>query len=94
MIGIIVSLRSGTVRQAQQKLGLSVFVIAYAVPMALVYALKYVPDEIREQVMESFLSGDVALPTWITATILSLLTLLLYTITRSRFQRAKLILDD
>src|SRR5512134_2599986 len=44
--GVMVSLRSSTVKQAQQKLGISVFVIAYLVPMAGVYGLKYLPSEI------------------------------------------------
>src|SRR5512134_1880702 len=88
MIGIMVSLRSSTVKQAQQKLGISAFVIAYAVPMAVVYGLKYVPNEVRERVMGTFLSGDVALPTLIVSGILTVLTLLLYAVTKSRFQRA------
>src|SRR5512134_1938875 len=88
MVGIMVSLRSSTVKQAQQKLGISVFVIAYAVPMAVVYALKYVPNEIRERVMEAFQSGAVAIPTLIVSAILAVLTLLLYAVTKSRFQRA------
>lgn len=94
MIGIMVSLRSSTVKQAQQKLGISVFVIAYLAPMAGVYALKYVPGEIRARVMEPFLSGDVALPALIVSGILAVLTLLLYAVTKSRFQRTRLILDD
>jgi len=94
MVGIMVSLRSSTVKQAQQKLGISVFVIAYAVPMAVVYGLKYVPNEIRERVIGIFLSGDVALPALIVSAILAVLTLLLYAVTKSRFQRARLIFND
>jgi ABC-2 type transport system permease protein len=94
MIGIMVSLRSGTVRQAQQKLGVSVFVIAYLVPMAGAYGLKYVPAEIRESVMEAFQSGAVTLPTLIVSAILAVLTLPLYAVTKARFQRAKRIFDD
>jgi ABC-2 type transport system permease protein len=94
MIGIMVSLRSGTVKQAQQKLGISVFVIAYLVPMAGVYALKYVPDEIRARVMEPFLSGDVALPALIVSGVLAVLTSLLYAVAKSRFQRTRLIFND
>jgi ABC-2 type transport system permease protein len=94
MIGIMVSLRSSTVKQAQQKLGISVFVIAYLVPMAGVYALKYVPSEIRERLMGIFLSGDVALPVLIVSAILAVLTLLLYAVTKSRFQRTRLIFND
>ena len=94
MIGIMVSLGSGTVKQAQQKLGVSVFVIAYLVPMAVVYGLRYVPAEIREGVLEPFLSGDVASPALIVSGFLAVLTLLLYAVTRSRFQRTRLIFDD
>jgi ABC-2 type transport system permease protein len=94
MIGIMVSLRSSTVRQAQQKLGISVFIIAYLIPMAAVYGLKYVPDEIRERMVEPFLSGAVALPTLIVSAILVVLTLLLYGVTKSRFQRTRLIFND
>ena len=94
MVGIMVSLRSSTVKQAQQKLGVSVFVLAYAVPMAAVYGLKYVPDEIRERVMGTFLRGDVAIPTLIVSGILAVLTWLLYTVTKARFQRTRLIFDD
>jgi ABC-2 type transport system permease protein len=94
IVGVMVSLRSSTVKQAQQKLGISVFVIAYAVPMAGVYGLKYVPNEIRERVMGTFLSGDVAIPTLIVSGILTVLTLLLYAVTKSRFQRARLIFND
>lgn len=94
MVGIMVSLRSSTVKQAQQKLGISVFVIAYAVPMVVVYGLKYVPAEIRERVMGPFLSGNVAVPTLIVSVILAVLTLLLYAVTKSRFQRTRLIFND
>jgi ABC-2 type transport system permease protein len=94
MIGIMVSLRSSTVKQAQQKLGISVFIIAYLVPMAAVYGLKYVPDEIRARVVGPFLSGEVALPALIVSAILAVLTLLLYAVAKSRFQRARLIFND
>lgn len=94
MIGIMVSLRSSTVRQAQQKLGISVFVIAYLIPMAGVYGLKYVPAEIRSSVMGAFQSGAIALPTLIVSAILAILTLLLFGVTKSRFQRVRLIFND
>jgi len=94
MVGIMVSLSSSTVKLAQQKLGVSVFVIAYLVPMAGVYGLRYVPAEVRERVVEPFLSGDIALPALIVSAILAVLTLLLYIITKSSFQRARLIFND
>lgn len=94
MIGIMVSLRSSTVRQAQQKLGISVFAIAYLVPMVGVYALRYLPDEIRARAVQPFLSGDVAVPTLVISGILVVLTLLLYAVTKSLFQRTRLIFND
>jgi ABC-2 type transport system permease protein len=94
MLGIMVSLRSGTVKQAQQKLGIAAFVIAYLVPMAGVYGLKYISDETRQKVVGPFLSGEVALPALIVSGILAVLTLLLYAVTKSRFQRTRLIFND
>lgn len=94
MIGIMISLRSGTVKQAQQKLGVSIFAIAYLVPMAVVYGLKYVPNEIRERVVRPFLSGDVAVPTVVVSIVLVVLSSLLYVVTQSRFQRTRLILNE
>jgi hypothetical protein len=94
IIGVMVSLRSSTVRQAQQKLGISVFAIAYLVPMVGVYALRYLPDEIRAGVVQPFLSGDVAVPALVISGILVVLTLLLYAVTKSRFQRTRLIFNE
>ncbi|HEX5807051.1 MAG TPA: hypothetical protein VFY25_00180 [Anaerolineales bacterium] len=44
--------------------------------------------------MEPFLSGDVALPALIVSGILAVLTSLLYAVTKSRFQRTRLIFND
>jgi ABC-2 type transport system permease protein len=94
IIGVMVSLRSSTVRQAQQKLGISVFAIAYLVPMLGVYALRYLPDEIRASVVQPLLSGEVVLPTLVISGILVVLTVLLYAVTKSRFQRTRLVFND
>ncbi|HLO13778.1 MAG TPA: ABC transporter permease subunit [Anaerolineales bacterium] len=94
IIGVMVSLRAITVKQAQQKLGISVFVIAYVVPMMGVYGLRYVPNEIRQKVMQPLLNGDVALPVLIISAVLIVLVLLLYLVTKSRFQRTRLIFND
>lgn len=94
IIGVMVSLRASTVKQAQQKLGISVFVIAYAVPMVGVYGLRYVPNEIRQKLMQPLLNGNVALPALIISAVLTVLILLLYTVTKSRFQRTRLIFND
>jgi len=94
IIGVMVSLRASTVKQAQQKLGISVFVIAYGVPMVGVYGLRYVPDEIRQKVTQLLLNGDVTLPALIISAVLIVLVSLLYTVTKSRFQRTRLIFND
>jgi ABC-2 type transport system permease protein len=94
VIGVMVSLNAGTVRQAQQKLGISVFLIAYLVPMAGVYGLRYVPQEMRDRVFQPFLSGEVAMPALVLSAILAVLIFLLYAITSSRFKRARLILNE
>lgn len=94
IVGVMVSLRATTVKEGQQKLGISVFVIAYAVPMVGVYSLRYFPNELRQKLMQTLLNGDVALPALITSAVLTVLVLLLYIVTKSRFQRARLILND
>lgn len=94
VIGVMVSLKAGTVRQAQQKLGISVFIIAYLVPMAGVYGLRYVPQEMKDKVFQSFLSGEVAMPVLAFSALLAVLILLFYAITNSRFKRARLILSE
>ena len=94
IVGVMVSLSASTVKEAQQKLGISVFVIAYAVPMVGVYGLRYVPNELRQRLMQPLLNGDVTLPALITSAVLTVLVLLLYAVTKSRFQRARLILNN
>ena len=90
-IGIMVSLRSGSVKQAQQKLSISVFIIAYIVPMAGVYGLRYVPKEIRDKVVQPLLTSDIGLGVLLASAILILLTLASYLLTKGRFQRTRLI---
>src|SRR5574339_596452 len=94
VIGVMVSLNAGTVRQAQQKLGISVFLIAYLVPMAGVYGLRYVPQEMRDRVFQPFLSGEVAMPALALSVILSVFILLLYAITKSEWGRGRVILNE
>lgn len=58
-IGVMISLQAETVKQAQQKLGLSVFILAYMIPMAGVYLLRYVPKETRDVFLQPFLTGEI-----------------------------------
>ena len=91
-IGVLVSLRAGTVKQAQQTLGLSVFILAYVVPMAGVYLLRYVPKEARDRLLQPVLTGDITSIVILASVTLALISLGLYAAAKARFQRSKLIL--
>ena len=91
-IGVLVSLRAGTVKQAQQTLGLSVFILAYVVPMAGVYLLRYVPKETRDLFIQPVLTGDIISIVIPASVTLALVSLGLYAAAKARFQRSKLIL--
>ena len=91
-IGVLVSLRAGTAKQAQQTLGLSVFILAYVVPMAGVHLLRYVPKETRDRLLQPVLTGDITSIVILASVILTLISLSLYAIAKARFQRSKLIL--
>ena len=93
-IGIMISLRSPTVKQAQQKLGISVFIIAYMVPMAGVYALRYVPKETRDALLQPILTGDIGLAALLASILLVFLSIGSFAITKAHFQRTRLIFND
>jgi ABC-2 type transport system permease protein len=93
-IGIMVSLRAESVRQAQQKLGLSVFIIAYLVPTAGVYLLRYVSKETVQKVLQPILTGDIGLGVLLASAVLVLLTVASYLLAKARFQRTRLILNE
>jgi ABC-2 type transport system permease protein len=92
-IGVMVSLRAGTVKQAQQTLGLSTFILAYVIPMAGIYLLRYVSEEIRNQLFEPILTGDVTSIVSVALVVLALMNMILYLTAKTRFQRIRLILD-
>lgn len=92
-IGVLVSLRAGTVKQAQQTLGLSVFILAYVVPMGIVYLLRFVAKDIRDRLFQPIFSGDVTSLVIFASVVLSLMSIGLYAAAKARFQRSKLILD-
>jgi ABC-2 type transport system permease protein len=92
-VGALVSLRAATVRQAQQTLGISVFLLAYVVPMAGIYAMRYLPEATRERLAQAFLAGDVTLIVTIACVGLVVLNVVMYLVASARFQRTKLLLD-
>lgn len=92
-IGVLVSLRAATVKQAQQTLGLSVFIFAYAVPMAGIYALRFVPEETRNIFLQPILTGNVGAIVLAASALLIILNIGLFAITKARFQRTRLIFN-
>jgi ABC-2 type transport system permease protein len=93
-IGIMVSLRAATVKQAQQTLGLSVFIIAYLVPMLGVYGIKFLSEETRNKLFQPFLTGEIGSIVLAAAATLIILNAGFYAITKARFQRNRLIVDE
>lgn len=92
-IGILVSMRAETVKQAQQKLGLSVFVCVYLVPMAGVYALRWVPQTLRDRLFQPILTGDVGGQVLLACVGLILVNVGVFVLAKARFQRASLVGD-
>lgn len=90
-IGVLISLRAETVKQAQQQLGVSVFVVAYLVPMAGVYALRFVPEETKNRIVQPILSGDIDSIALLASAGLILLNVGLFAVSSGHFQRTRLI---
>jgi ABC-2 type transport system permease protein len=93
-VGVLISLRAKSVKQAQQTLDLAVFTLAW-VP---ILALQVLPDEWKThlvQILTVFLeSGTVLTPViLIFAAALVVLTAGFLAVAMSRFQRTRLILD-
>lgn len=93
-IGVLVSLRAATVKQAQQTLGLSVFLLAYAVPMAGIYALRFVPKETRDTLFQPILTGDIAILVSAACAFLIILNAVLFGMTKARFRRTRLVFNE
>lgn len=93
-IGVLVSLRAATVKQAQQTLALSVFIFAYAVPMAGIYGLGFLPEQIRDSIFQPILSGEIGVIVLMASALLVILNIVLFVITTARFQRNRLIFNQ
>ncbi|MEA3439459.1 MAG: ABC transporter permease subunit [Chloroflexota bacterium] len=93
-VGVLISLRANSVKQAQQTLGLAVFTLAWGPILALLV----LPDEWKThlgQILKVFLASgaDLTQVILIVAAALVVLTAVFLAIAMSRFQRASLILD-
>jgi ABC-2 type transport system permease protein len=92
-VGILVSLRAATVRQAQQTLGLSIFLLVGVLPQLGLYLLKYLPEETRQAMREAVMNGNIVSVASMAALALVAGNMLLFVISSRRFQRTRLILD-
>ena len=93
-VGILVSLRASSVKQAQQTLGLTVFLLAWAP----ILGLQVLPDEWTAglgEMLKTLLTQGVGLTqvTLVIAAALVALNALLLAVAMGRFQRTRLILD-
>jgi len=87
--GVLVSLRAPTVRQAQQTLGLAVFIIAW-IP---ILGLNIIPQAWKAVLGEWLKGGDMGSIVPIIVAALLALDLVLLGVAMTRFQRTRLILD-
>jgi ABC-2 type transport system permease protein len=87
-LGVLVSLRAGSVRQAQQ--AFSLIFLVFFIPLFL---LPLLPPEIQSRVTEAVAAADSTTLALGAAALLVTLDLVLLLAARARFQRARLILD-
>ncbi|MBC7264060.1 MAG: ABC transporter permease [Chloroflexi bacterium] len=88
-VGVFVSLRAPTVRQAQQILSLSIMLLLF-VPT---FGIQALPVEWRLRLAEMLAAVDVAKIALIGGTVMTVLDIGLLAAAMARFQRARLILD-
>jgi len=87
-LGVLVSLRAGTVRQAQQTLGIVSMVIVFG----LGYGVQVLPPSVR-QVLASAVAGSATTVVVAVGALMAVANALVLLIARARFQRTRLILD-
>jgi len=87
-LGVLVSLRAGTVRQAQQTLGIVSMVIVFG----LGYGVQVLPPSVR-QVLASAVAGSATTVVVAAGALMAVANVLVLLIAMARFQRTRLILD-
>ena len=88
-VGVLVSLRAATVRQAHQTLVLPIILLSF-VPS---FGIQVLSAEWRMYLFETLMTADVPLIVLVAAICLTLLDTGLLLAARARFRRARLILD-
>lgn len=88
-VGVLVSLRAATVRQAAQGLSIAIMLVLF-VPIFGVQAL---PREWQMRIFEATMTAGTARIMAVAVAILALLDTVVLAATKARFRRARLILD-
>lgn len=88
-IGVLVSLRAATVRQAAQSLSIGIILIVW-VP---ILAIQFLPAPLTRGVIERMMSLDLGIAVPLLLALLALLDLLVLAAALARFQRDRLVLD-
>lgn len=88
-LGVLVSLRSTSVRQAQQVLTVMVLVL-FLIP---VFGLRALPDSLLQKVIGALVSGEAATLAVAVGGVLAVLDVLLLGLAASRFRRDRLLAD-
>ena len=88
-VGLLVSLRASSVRQAQQTLGLAIMLLLF-VP---IFGIQALPSNLQEKILWWILQLNSPQVIFFVLAILFILNLALIAAALVRFQRQKLILD-
>jgi ABC-2 type transport system permease protein len=88
-IGVLVSLRSPTVRQAQQVMSLATMALLFGV----IYGFRALPPALQEALLRPLLRVGATQVVLLAATVLILLDVVFLVAAIARFQRARLTLD-
>ena len=87
--GVLISLRSGTVRQAQQTLSIALLLVF----LLLGFGLRFVPPEARRVFMQFVTAGNSLSIELVAVAALAATDLALILAAMARFRRTQLILD-
>ncbi|MBM4467274.1 MAG: ABC-2 type transporter [Chloroflexi bacterium] len=88
-VGVLVSLRASTVRQAAQTMSIAIMLLLF-VP---VFGVQALPAEWKARLAQAVMGADVVQIVLVAAAVLMVLDLGLLAAAMARFQRARLILD-
>ena len=88
-VGVLVSLRASSVRQAQQSMSIAIMLLLF-VP---VFGVQALPDEWKAHLAEILTAVNVTTAVLVAAVLVVVLDVGLLAGARARFQRARLILD-